>query len=227
MEKKAAEWLDADRVLARFPRIDPVARTPSSAVHEYFGAAMRELEHTTHLSVVDGEGNAASLTTTLSASFGSRAMAAGVLLNNAIAAFGTVGRNTLAPERRMTTSMSPTLVLWNGEPVLVLGSPGGDTIPNTVVRVLRNVVDYGLTLEDAIDAPRVHHGFVPDEIRYESGRAVAPAVLTELAGLGHKLAKPTRTIGDANAIVIADGVASAYADPREGGLALAARSKRE
>lgn len=225
--KKAEEWLDAERVLARFPPIDPARRTPSSAVHELYGAAVRELEHTTHLSVVDAEGNAASLTTTLSASFGSRSMAAGVLLNNAIAAFGTVGRNTLAPGRRMTTSMSPTLVLLENQPVFVLGSPGGDTIPNTVVRLLRNVLDYGLTLEDAVDAPRVHHGFVPDEIRYESARPPAPAVLTELARLGHKLSTPTRAIGDANCIVIADGVASGYADPREGGLALAAHPKRE
>jgi gamma-glutamyltranspeptidase/glutathione hydrolase len=227
VKAKTTEWLDAERVLARFPAIDPRQATPSSSVHPLFKAALSELEHTTHLSVVDSEGNAASLTTTLSASFGSRAMAAGVVLNNAIAAFGTVGLNTLSPDRHMTTSMSPALLLANGETVMVLGSPGGDTIPNTVVRVLRNVVDYGMTVEDAVDAPRIHHGFVPDEIRYEGSRPVPGAVLAELRRMGHKTAKPTGSIGDANVIVIVDGAAYGYADPREGGLALAAKQREK
>jgi gamma-glutamyltranspeptidase/glutathione hydrolase len=224
VNQKKTEWLDADRVLARFPPIDPRHATPSSAVHPLYGAAVAELEHTTHLSVVDAEGNAASLTTTLSASFGARAMAAGFLLNNAIAAFGTVGKNVLSPGRHMTTSMSPALVLANGNPVLVVGSPGGDTIPNTVVRVIRNSIDYGMTLEDAVDAPRIHHGMVPDEIRYEGTRAPPKAVLAELRLLGHRVSKPTRSIGDANSIAIVDGIPYGYADPREGGLSLAATS---
>ena len=131
----------------------------------------------------------------------------------------------LAPERRMTSSMSPVIVTSGGAPVLVLGSPGGDTIPNTVVRVLRNVVDYGMTIDLAVDAPRIHHGFVPDEIRYESARPPPPGSLAELRRLGHKVSAKTATIGDANSILLEGGIAYGYADPREGGLALGPRSE--
>lgn len=217
---KRRSFLDADSVLARFPPINPEHATPSSTVSPLYSAAMRELEHTTHLSVVDADGNAASLTTTLSASFGARVMAAGVILNNALAGFGTVGENVLAPGRRMTTSMSPVIVLARGEPVIVCGSPGGDSIPNTVTRVLRNVIDYGMTLDVAVNAPRIHHGFVPDEIRYESSRPPPRSVLAALRRRGHHLSHRSRAIGDADCIVISGGVASGYADPREGGLAL-------
>lgn len=218
--RKRQSLLDANMVLARFPQIDPERATPSSTVSPLYDAAMRELEHTTHLSVVDSDGNAASLTTTLSASFGARVMAAGVVLNNALAGFGTVGENVLAPGRRMTTSMSPVIVLARGEPAIVCGSPGGDTIPNTVTRVLRNVIDYGMTVDVAVDAPRIHQGFVPDEIRFESSHPPPKAVLAALRRRGHRLSHPSRAIGDADCIVISGGVASGYADPREGGLAL-------
>jgi gamma-glutamyltranspeptidase/glutathione hydrolase len=186
---------------------------------------MREHEHTTHLSVADSSGMVVSLTTTLSAGFGSKLVAAGtgIVLNNSLAAFGTAGDNLPAAGRRTTSSMAPTLVLEHGRPVLVLGTPGGDTIPNTVVQVLRNVVDYGLTIDEAVDAPRLHHGFAPDEIRYERARPVPKPVLDGLEKLGHSLSKNTMPIGDANDILLSGGVAWAYADPREGGLALAAR----
>jgi gamma-glutamyltranspeptidase/glutathione hydrolase len=220
LREREAAWLDVDHVLAAAPPIDMQHATPSEKVHALYGAAMKELEHTTHLAAVDAEGNVASCTTTLSANFGAKVMAAGLVLNNSLAAFGTVGANVLAPERRMTTSMSPTLVLANGNPVLVLGTPGGDTIPNTIVRVLRGVVDYGMTIDAAVDAPRVHHGFVPDEIRYEAKRPPPAGVLAELRRRGHHLGATTGVIGDANSILLAGGVAYGYADPREGGLAL-------
>jgi gamma-glutamyltranspeptidase/glutathione hydrolase len=214
-------WLDVDRFLATPPLIDLHHATPSAAVNPLYAKAVQELEHTTHFSVADGDGNVVSCTTTLSAGFGSKAMAAGVVLNDSLAAFGTVGKNVLAPGRRMTTSMSPAIVLDGDTPVLLLGSPGGDTIPNTVTEVLRNVVDYGMTLDLAIDAPRIHQGFVPDEIRYEGARPPAKAVLAELERRGHHLSHKTLFIGDANDVLIKDGVAYAYADGREGGLALA------
>jgi gamma-glutamyltranspeptidase/glutathione hydrolase len=103
--------------------------------------------------------------------------------------------------------------------VLVLGSPGGDTIPNTVVQVLRNLVDYGLPLRAAVDAPRVHHGFVPDQVLFESTRPPQPALLAGLRQRGHVLSGARRTIGDANVIAAWDGMFWGYADPREGGLA--------
>jgi gamma-glutamyltranspeptidase / glutathione hydrolase len=215
---KRSEWFGK---LTAFPPFDPAHATPSATVHPLYEAAMRELEHTTHFSVVDGEGNAVSCTTTLSAGFGSKTMAAGVVLNNAIAAFGTVGENGMAPDKHMTTSMSPAIVRSGDQTILVTGSPGGDTIPNTVVQVIRNVVERNMSLADAIDAPRVHQGFVPDDIRYERGRPPPPGVLSELRRRGHKLSAKTNVMGDANSVLVSNGTAYGYADPREGGAAVA------
>jgi gamma-glutamyltranspeptidase / glutathione hydrolase len=211
-------------VIAKTPPIDRARATPSSEVHPLYAAAMRELEHTTHYSVVDATGTVVSCTTTLSAGFGARMVAAGtgIVLNNSVAAFGTAGENLPAPGRRTTSSMAPALVLRDGEVVLVLGSPGGDTIPSTLAQVLRNVVDHGMTIDAAVDAPRIHHGFVPDLVRYELGRPPSRRVLDQLEKLGHRFSKKQIPIGDANDILIADGAAFGYADPREGGLALAA-----
>jgi gamma-glutamyltranspeptidase/glutathione hydrolase len=223
LSQHEAEWLDPARLLSRLSPIDMKHATASSVVHPLYDVAVKELEHTTHLAAVDSEGNVASCTTTLSASFGAKVMAAGMVLNDSLAAFGTAGASTQAPGRRMPTSMSPTLVRAGEQTVLVLGTPGGDTIPNTVARILRNVVDYGMTLDRAIDAPRIHHGFVPDEIRYEGAHPPPKATLAELARRGHRLSAKTRSIGDANSIAIAEGVPYGYADPRGGGLAAAAR----
>ena len=186
---------------------------------------MLELEHTTHLSVADRDGMVVSLTTTLSAGFGARIAAAGtgVVFNNSLAAFGTAGDSQPAPGRRTTSSMAPTLVLKDDKPVLVLGTPGGDTIASTLVQVLRHVVDHGMTLDAAVAAPRIHHGFAPDEVRYERPRSPPKPVLDELVRRGHKLSRVTKVMGDANSILLADGVAWAVADRREGGRALAAK----
>lgn len=119
--------------------------------------------------------------------------------------------------------MSPTLVSRDGELLLVLGSPGGDTIPSTVVQVLRHLVDHGMTLDQAVDAPRLHHGFVPDELRFEKARPVPKPILRQLEALGHRVSKKTQPMGDANSIVLLGGVAYGYADPREGGVAVAPR----
>ncbi len=225
LAKKEAEWLDPARMLRELTPIDMAHATPSRAVHPLYDVAVKELEHTTHLAAVDKDGNVASCTTTLSASFGAKVMAAGMVLNDSLAAFGTAGASTPLPGRRMPTSMSPTLVLASGDPVLVLGSPGGDTIPNTVARVLRNSIDYGMSLDEAVDAPRIHHGFVPDEIRFESAHPPPKAVLRELARRGHRLSSKTQAIGDANSIALSAGTAHGYADPRGGGLALGAATR--
>jgi gamma-glutamyltranspeptidase/glutathione hydrolase len=107
----------------------------------------------------------------------------------------------------------------------VLGSPGGDTIPSTIVQVFRQLVDHGMSLDGAVDAPRVHHGFVPDEMRYERLRPIPKPVRDELQKLGHTISKRTLPMGDANDIVVKDGIAYGYADPREGGIALAPSQK--
>jgi len=222
--QKRARWLDPDTWLKDSP-IDPEHATPSERVHPLYESALRELEHTTHFSVVDQDGMVASCTTTLSASFGAKIVApgTGVVLNNSVASFASAGENQPVGGRRTVSSMAPTLVLAGQEPLLVLGSPGGDTIPSTIVQVLRHVLDHGETLAAAVDAPRVHHGFVPDEVRYEPRNAPPLAVRNELVKRGHRLKKGRAAIGDANEILIRGGVAWAYADPREGGSALAAK----
>jgi gamma-glutamyltranspeptidase / glutathione hydrolase len=222
--KKRARWLDPTAWLSVSP-IDPEHATPSASVHPLFAEALREFEHTTHLSVVDRDGMVVSLTTTLSASYGARLVApgTGVMLNNSVASFASQGDNVAVGGRRTVSSMAPTLVLASGNPVLVLGTPGGDTIPSTIVQVLRHVVDHGESLSAAVDAGRIHQAFVPDEVRYEPRTPPPSAVLRELTRLGHTLKKSRWAIGDANEIVIQGKVAWAYADPRELGLALAAQ----
>ncbi|MET0794354.1 MAG: gamma-glutamyltransferase, partial [Polyangiaceae bacterium] len=205
--------------------IDPERATPSSSIHPPQLEAMRELEHTTHFSVVDAEGMVVSCTTTLSASFGAKLLlpGTGVVLNNSVASFSSSGDNQPVAGRRTVSSMSPTLVLDGEQPVLVLGTPGGDTIPSTVVQVLRHVVDHGESLSAAVNAPRIHHGFLPDRVRYESAHAPPADVLRELTRRGHVLKSGSSSMGDANEILIQGTVAWAYADPREFGLALAAK----
>jgi gamma-glutamyltranspeptidase/glutathione hydrolase len=222
---RRARWLSPSSWFDAMPAIDPKKATPSRAVHPLYDAAVRELEHTTHFSVADGEGNVVSCTMTLSAGFGAGFVVpgAGFVMNNSVAAFGTVGDSTPKPGRRTTSSMTPTLLLQRGQPIAVLGSPGGDTIPNTIVQVIRNLIDAQMSLEDAIDAPRIHHGFVPDEVRHESLFPLPAATQSALRALGHKLVA-RRVIGDANSIVrnpfLPKPITWGYADPREGGLAL-------
>jgi gamma-glutamyltranspeptidase/glutathione hydrolase len=136
----------------------------------------KESEETTHFSVVDKAGNAVSLTYTLEQGYGSRITVAGAgfLLNNEMGDFnpipgltnrsGLIGTkpNLVAPEKRMLSSMSPTIVAKDGKPVLVIGSPGGRTIINTVLQVILNVVDHEMNVAVAIEAPRIHHQWLPD-----------------------------------------------------------------
>jgi gamma-glutamyltranspeptidase/glutathione hydrolase len=222
-QARMARWTDPDRAPWTVP-IDRARATPSRKIHPLYAAALRELEHTTHFGVIDSGGMAVSCTTTLSAGFGARIVvpSTGIVLNNAVGSFGTAGENRPAPGRRTVSSMAPTLVSHDGQVVMVLGSPGGDTIPSAIAQVFRNAVDHGMTLDKAVDAPRIHHGFVPDELRYERRRPPPQPVLETLTAMGHRLGTKY-PIGDANSIVISGGVAWAYADPREGGLAAAAR----
>ena len=223
--RQRARWLDPLALLSRKPRVDPNHATPSAEVHRRYVDTTPESEETTHFAVVDRDQNLVSCTTTLSGGFGAKLVApgTGVVLNNSVAAFAAAGANLPEPKRRPTSSMAPTLVLAKNHPVLVLGSPGGDTIPSTIVQVLRNVVDRGMTIDAAVDAPRIHHGFMPDEVRYEKKRPIPKAVLAALQKMGHRISRKRIPIGDANSIVISNGVAWAYADAREGGIALAAK----
>lgn len=213
----------------RVPRIDPSRATRSSELVPLDRKAVEtdESPDTTHLSVVDGAGNAVALTTTLSGAFGAQVVPpdTGVIVSNALGAFSPSGVNTMAPGKRMASSMTPTIVLQDGHPVAVLGSPGGDTIPNTVAQVLRNLADYGMTVDAAIEAPRLHQQFRPDELRIERPTPPPPAVVRELEKRGHKIVRHVSQ-GHVNCIVIDASTRTAYGafDPREGGLAAAPKA---
>jgi gamma-glutamyltranspeptidase/glutathione hydrolase len=215
-------WLEPTR-LPGWP-VDETHATASARVHPLYDASRSESENTTHLSVVDRDGFVVSCTVTLSASFGSKVFVpgGGFFLNNAVASFGAVGDNQPVPGRRTTSSMAPTLLLDRGTPIAVLGTPGGDTIPSTLVQLVRHLVDDGWPLDRAVDAPRWHHGLLPDEARYESKNPPPKALILALEKLGHRVRPQGPAIGDAHSIVIGDAQAFGVADLREGGLALAA-----
>ena len=183
---------------------------------------------TTHLSVVDADRNAVALTTTLEQSYGSKIVVpgAGFLLNNEMGDFnaapglttaaGLIGTqpNLAEPGKRMLSSMTPTIVARDGRLFMVTGSPGGRTIINTVLHTILNVVDFGMNVQEAVDAPRFHHQWLPDELRYER-RGLSPDTVALLEARGHVLAARTSQ-GAAHAIVLdaeAD-VLEGAADPR-------------
>jgi gamma-glutamyltranspeptidase/glutathione hydrolase len=213
--------LGGEYLATREPAIDPARATPSSALTPAADAAAHESPDTTHFSIVDAQGNAVACTTTQSAGYGSKIVIpkTGVLLNNALGAFSPSGVNAPAPGKRMASSMSPTIVTQGGKLALVLGSPGGDTIPSTVSQVFRNVVDYGMTIDRAVAHGRVHHQYLPDRLRVEKDAPPPKAALAELTRLGHTVKLDPMPIGDANDLLVdASGVAWGYADRREGGL---------
>ena len=188
----------------------------------------RESPETTHLSVVDAQGNAVSCTVTLSASFGAKVIVpgTGILMSNALGAFSESGPNEVAPGKRMASSMSPTILSRAGgagphKALAVVGSPGGDTIPGIVAQVVRNLIDGGMDVTQAGRAGRIHHQWLPDAVRTEKGAPIPRAVATELRAMGHVVNESFVPLGDAKLIVIAeDGPAAwGFADDREGGLA--------
>jgi gamma-glutamyltranspeptidase/glutathione hydrolase len=216
--------LDPAYYAKRAPQFDAKRATLSSAlqpIQDVPDAA--ESPETTHYSVVDAKGNAVSCTTTLSAAFGAwlAVPGTGVILSNAMGAFSPAGVNAVAPGKRMASSMSPTIVVREGKTVAVIGSPGGDTIPNTVAQVFRNLVDYGMTIDLAIEAPRLHQQYKPDHVQIEKARPPDAKTLADLAVMGHKIVKTVEQ-GAANCILIDpdSGAAYGYADPRKGGLAI-------
>ena len=177
-------------------------------------AATAEPDHTTHYSIVDPEGNAVSVTTTLNNSFGSHVTAEGLgfLLNDemddfsskpgAPNMFGLIQgpANAIGPGKRPLSAMTPTMVLKNGKLFLVLGSPGGPTIITTVANVLMGVVDYGLNIQQAVNAPRFHHQWMPDDILVER-TGISPDTIGILEHMGHKIVH-AHYLGDAECIAI-------------------------
>lgn len=163
------------------------------------GNIIPESEETTHLSVADQWGNMAAVTTTLNDSYGSKTVVsgAGFLLNNEMDDFsikpgvpnmyGAVGNqaNAIEPGKRMLSSMTPTLVLHNSEPYLVLGTPGGTTIPTSVFQTLVDMIDFGLSATEAVNAPKFHHQWLPDELYIE--KDFPPGIADSLKAMGYTL----------------------------------------
>jgi gamma-glutamyltranspeptidase/glutathione hydrolase len=217
-----AKLLSGEHLATRVPAFDPEKATPSASIVVPAPEAPHESPETTHFSVVDAKGNAVSFTYTQSASFGSKIMipGTGVLLANAMGGFSTTGPNALVPGHRMASSMTPAIATQGGKLAIVFGSPGGDTIPGTVAQVFRNLVDGGMTIDEAIAHPRVHQGFLPDRVRFERAIPLPPPAVADLTRRGHTVRPEAGALGDANSILIdAAGVPWGAADTREGGRA--------
>ena len=200
--------------------------TPERAANDVFG------KHTTHLSVADAEGNWVACTTTVNSTFGSKVVVpgTGVVLNNQMDDFSIqpgvpnsaklIGAeaNAIAPGKRPLSSMSPTLVLKDGQPILAIGAAGGPTIISQTLLGLIGVLDFGLSVDAALAGPRFHHQWSPDEVKIE--RAFAAAVREELRRRGHKLVE-TESIGVSQAVA-RDPVTGRFTgahDPRVAGKA--------
>ncbi|HEY8661097.1 MAG TPA: gamma-glutamyltransferase [Hanamia sp.] len=184
-----------------------------------------ESEETTHFDVLDKEGNAVSVTTTLNGWFGSRTVVAGAgfLLNNEMDDFsvkpgvpnmyGAVGQeaNAIAPGKRMLSSMTPTIVLKNNKPWIVVGTPGGTTIPTSVYQTLVDIIDFHMTPQDAVNFPKFHHQWLPDEIFVE--KDFDKKIIEELKAMGYKISIRD-AIGRTEVIMSQDKTITVVADHR-------------
>ena len=159
---------------------------------------IKESEETTHISIMDAEGNMVSITTTLNGGYGSKTVVggAGFLLNNEMDDFsakpGTPNMfdaiggeaNSIQPGKRMLSSMTPTIVLKNNKPFLVIGTPGGTTIPTSVCQGIINIIDFSMSASDAINKPKFHHQWLPDDVMIE--KDFNPETKKQLVGMGYK-----------------------------------------
>lgn len=203
--------------------IDPLRATRSVSLAPDLPIANEPMQ-TTHFSVVDADGNAVSQTYTLEGGYGSGVVVrgAGFLLNNEMGDFnkkagytsvrGDIGTppNLIAPGKRMLSSMTPVILARDNQLLLVTGSPGGRTIPNTVIDVVLGVTAYKLPVRSAVDAPRLHQQWLPDVTQFENG-AISTAAQFELAGMGHTLRqRPAQSQGDAHSIWYNPATKTAY-----------------
>ena len=191
-----------------------------------------ESDHTTHYSIIDREGNIVANTYTLNALFGSgiTIRGTGILMNDEMDDFtakpGVPNQwglkqseaNAIEARKRPVSSMTPTIVLKDNQPYFALGSPGGGTIPNNVLQVILNVIDYKMGLQQAIEMPRFHHQWMPDEIRFEAMGLNADTQKT-MESMGHTFLEFPGFLGDVQAIMIEPGTGMRLGgcDPRRGG----------
>jgi len=238
-----AQLIDSKYGIAWRESIDPQHASPSAKLDRpavfneleryaksHSRATAPESKNTTHYSVVDSAGNAVSVTTTLNDSFGSRVTAEGLgfLLNDEMDdfaskqgvpnAYGLIQgpANSIGPGKRPLSAMTPTIVLKDGKLFLVLGSPGGPRIITTVANILMGVIDYGLDIQEAINAPRYHHQWMPDEIYVEKG--ISPDTLKLLRQMGHKIeTEDAWSDGECIAIDLKSGERLGASDGRNNG----------
>ena len=217
----AGPWLDH-----RAKEISPNKATESQRVRAWSRDAAGEKPQTTHLSVLDDEGNAVSMTTTLNGAFGCGLLVpgAGFLLNNEMDDFAAApGRpnlygliqgeaNAVGPGKRMLSSMTPT-VAWRGRQVIVLGSPGGSRIPTATAQVLLNLIVDNDGLQAAVDRPRIHHQWMPD-VLFNEAESLSPETASALIRKGHEL-RMAAQLGEVSAVRgVAGGEMEAAQDPR-------------
>jgi gamma-glutamyltranspeptidase/glutathione hydrolase len=192
--------IDSLYLLERISKINMDSSLLSSNI--YAGKFnLKESEETTHFSIVDKYGNASSLTTTLNGSFGSGIIVdgAGFLLNNEMDDFsiqpgypnmyGLVGgeANSVEPSKRMLSSMTPTILEKDGNLFMVLGTPGGSTIITAVFQTIINIIDFDMNIEQAVNSPRFHHQWYPDEIKLEKDIAKDSNLIFQLKAMNHQL----------------------------------------
>jgi gamma-glutamyltranspeptidase/glutathione hydrolase len=218
--------LSKDYAAAIRAKIDPEKATPSAELQP--GTAPHEKAETTHYSVVDKDGNAVSVTYTINGLFGANVIAPGTgfFLNDEMDDFtvkpgvanffGLVqgAANAIKPGKRPLSSMAPTLVTKDGKVLLVLGSPGGSRIITIIVEAVMNIIDYGMEPQEAVDAPRLHHQWLPDQIFYESF-GLSPDTIKLLEAMGHKLTEQTPW-GAAELVEIGSVAAAARQAPSSG-----------
>jgi gamma-glutamyltranspeptidase / glutathione hydrolase len=224
--------VDSLYLVQRMANFDPTKASVSQQIKA--GQFPKTSEETTHYSIVDKEGNAVSVTTTLNDSYGCRMVVAGAgfILNNEMDDFsakpgfpniyGAIGgdANAIAPNKRPLSSMTPTIVTDKKRLSLVVGTPGGTTIPTSVFQTIVNVYAFGLPLREAIHQKRFHHQWLPDQIMIEEG-ALSEEVLTRLQGMGHSIV-PRGPIGRVEGIMVLpsgqlQGVADTRGDDTAGG----------
>lgn len=218
------QLVDADYIAKRAAEVNPVAISATEKVRPGL-----ETHQTTHFSIIDADGNAVSNTYTLNWDYGSGVVVkgAGFLLNDEMDdfsakpgianAFGVVGSdaNAIEPGKRMLSSMSPSIVTRDGKVSLILGTPGGSRIFTSIFQVLNNVYDFGLPLQKAIAAQRVHHQLLPkDTIYYDAYAPLTGKVAEELTSMGYTLEDQGWNMGDIQAIKVTGSSLETASDPR-------------
>jgi gamma-glutamyltranspeptidase/glutathione hydrolase len=226
-----SELIDKNYLDKRFNIIDPSIKTPSNQVKEG-NIQLNESDETTHFSIVDKDGNAVSLTTTINGAYGSKVIVdnAGFILNNEMDdfsvkpgypnMFGLIGgeANSIEPNKRMLSSMTPTIIEKDNNLYMVLGTPGGSTIITSVFQTILNVIDFNMGMQEAVDAKKFHHQWLPDFLIVEKN-TLKNDLKNNLIKIGHKINERS-SLGRMDCILIENGILEGGADKRGDNTAL-------